>query len=107
MDTPVRLVVENTILVSAFINIGNKTLDEYINNGKKLIQQRIKKIIFMDSKIINLFESDNLTTLVPISFNDLYLSKYSLINTINTDNLNKDTLEYFILCDGLPTGLGN
>jgi hypothetical protein len=88
-----------SVIVSAFIYLNtdrDKSLDFYVNKGKQLIEQPVKKVIFMDSNLIDLFESDNLTTIIPTTFSDIYLTKFNnLDNTINSTNYKKDTYDYF------------
>lgn len=91
-----------TVLVSAFIYLKQfsfKSLELYITNGKKLISQPVKKVIFMDSNLINYFDKEyELTTIIPINFNDLYLSKYKNVKiNVSSTNPSKDTLDYFII----------
>ena len=89
------------MIVSAFINLNDSNLvEKYVNNGKLLIQQPVKKVIFMDSALIDLFIPNDFTTLIPITFGDIYLSKFNVTNTINSTSPNKDTYDYFkVICN--------
>ena len=96
----------NTI-VSAFVsNINNRddiTLKRYYELGKLLLKSTVPKIIFVDEimfNLINLLDYDiSNTNIVKIKKINIYLYKY--INSLsqfnlNTDNPNKDTIEYII-----------
>jgi hypothetical protein len=95
----------NVTIVSAFlININNRTnseLDKYINNGKLLLEAKIPKVIFIDELIYDKFiECNNEYTRI-INYNKynsyLFNLKDKLTNfKLNTDNINKDTLDYII-----------
>ena len=96
----------NTI-VSAFVsNINNRddiTLKRYYELGKLLLKSTVPKIFFVDEtmfNLINLLDYDiSNTNIVKIKKINIYLYKY--INSLsqfnlNTDNPNKDTIEYII-----------
>ena len=96
----------NTI-VSAFVsNINNRddiTLKRYYELGKLLLKSTVPKIFFVDEtmfNLINLLDYDiSNTNIVKIEKKDIYLYEY--INSLsqfnlNTDNPNKDTIEYII-----------
>jgi hypothetical protein len=92
-------------LVSAFIHLdrkGVRSLDEYLNYGKKLLEQDVNKIIFIDDSIYETFkkyENEN-TKLIPTSLDKLYLYKFKneLGNIeVNSTNPSKDTFEYFCI----------
>ena len=97
-----------TTIVSAFIyleNNKNRSLEKYIHFGSKLLELNQNKIIFIDEKVYDKFEkykSEN-TILIKIKFEDLYLYKYKdkIKNVkINTQNITKDTFEYFfVICN--------
>jgi hypothetical protein len=95
-----------TILVSAFIQNMNTRKDintsEYIEKGKILLKANIPKIIFIDENLINQFEDfmNENTKIIKICKNDIYLyeySKYFSENKVITDNLDKDTTDYFCM----------
>ena len=96
----------NTI-VSAFVsNINNRddiTLKRYYELSKLLLKSTVPKIFFVDEtmfNLINLLDYDiSNTNIVKIKKKDIYLYEY--INSLsqfnlNTDNPNKDTIEYII-----------
>lgn len=89
----------NTI-VSAFINL-NKFRDPefYKEHGLKLLELPCPKIIFMDTSLIHTFKSfeNEITKIIPITFDEIYLSKYNLTNSTNSTNHAKDTIEYFMI----------
>ena len=95
-----------TTLVSAFIANANqrsdRSLDDYIVYGKKILESNINKIIFMDEDIIeklpDLSHSNN-TVIIPIRKTDNYLYAYKDQITnfqLNSTHPEKDTLEYMI-----------
>lgn len=94
-----------TTIVSAYLYLPTnkiRTLEKYINNGKKLLQVDTNKIVFIDELLIDKFKeySNDKTVLVPIKFTDLYLYHYRHFvknNNINTDAPCKDTIEYFMI----------
>jgi hypothetical protein len=99
-----------TTLVSAFLtNINNyRSIDKYIEYGKKLINSEQNKIIFIEESIYTNYIKDEIidnsnTIFIFINLKDLYLYEYydKLINfDIITDNYNKDTIEYmFVQCN--------
>jgi len=97
-----------TTIVSGFIsNINtNKSLESYINYGKKLINIPVKKIIFIEDHIYNDHLSEYIneeilmhTVFCFIKKNDIYLYKYydKITNfDLYTDTPNKDTIDYMI-----------
>jgi hypothetical protein len=94
----------NTTLVSGFLsdinNIKYRNVDKYIEYGKKLIDIRLPKVIFIDKQIYQQYFlniSDELTKFIEIEKKDLYFYEHidKLTNfKLNTDNPNKDTVEY-------------
>ena len=92
-------------LVSAFIYLSTNThrsLEKYVEYGKKLLQLDQYKIIFIDEHVFELFEKykNDKTILIKTRLRDLYLYKYKeqLKNLkVNTCNPIKDTFEYFII----------
>jgi hypothetical protein len=98
-----------TTIVSAFISNLNshRSIEIYINYGKKLCNININKIIFIEEHIYNTYfinEKYPLTTFIFISKEQIYLYKYTEndlinINTLYTNNPSKDTIEYmYIQC---------
>ena len=95
----------NTTIVSCFLANSNsrqdRKVDKYVELGKKLLNVKTPKIIFMDDSIINSIEHNKEDTLlIPFNKNDIYL--YEHIDNINdfyvfTDFPGKDTLEYMLL----------
>jgi len=93
-------------IVSSFISDVNSREDrdlfKYFECGKHLIRSKINKIIFLDEKMFELVKKEgydnNNTVIIITKKTDIYLYNYqnTLINTVNTDNPNKDTLEYFM-----------
>ena len=98
-----------TIFVSAFILNANsrtdRTVDDYINYGKKLLYAPVKKIIFFDETIIDRIPKDCIDEniqIIPVKKSDNYLYQYSDKMTnfcLNTDSQTKDTIDYvFLMC---------
>ena len=97
-----------TTFVSALLtNInGYRSIEKYVEYGKKLIALPINKVIFIERAVhaehFSEFTDAN-TTFVFIEKSDLYLYKYADQITDfcpNTDNPEKDTLEYmFVQCN--------
>ena len=98
----------STTFVSALLtNInGYRSIEKYVEYGKKLIALPINKVIFMERAIhAEHFYDENRenTTFIFIEKKDLYLYQY--VDQItdfspNTDNPEKDTLEYmFVQCN--------
>jgi len=99
-----------TTFVSALLtNInGYRSIEKYVEYGKKLIALPINKVIFIERAVhddhFSEFTGVNLhTTFVFIKKSDLYLYQYAdqITNfSPNTDNPEKDTLEYmFVQCN--------
>lgn len=93
------------VLVSAFLYLPNhyQDIDFYIKNGKSLMAQDIKKIIFMDTEMychFKEFESKN-NVFILIKKEDLYLYKYlNLLDEKTDGNVKKDNnLFYAIMCN--------
>ena len=99
-----------TTIVSALLTnvnyYSNNNIEKYIINGKKLLELELKKIIFIEEHIFDLyfkdFKNDN-TIFYFIKKKDLYFYEYinELINfNPITDNSEKDTIEYmFVQCN--------
>jgi hypothetical protein len=98
-----------TTLVTAFVAGANKRndrgIEDYIQYGKKLLENPINKIVFFDETLIH---SYNLkiypnTIIIPIKKEDLYLYEYTdqITNfSLNTQTPEKDSLEYmFLMCN--------
>ena len=96
----------NVTLVSAFIANANqrqdRSIDDYISYGKKLMAVPINKIIFFDDSEIEKLPdecfNDN-TLIIPIKKDDNYLYQYKDKITdfhLNTTCPEKDTLDYMI-----------
>jgi hypothetical protein len=90
-------------IVSAFLsNVNtNRLIDKYIELGKVLLNVETDKIIFLDEDVYELLKDYNnqFNTIIKINKNDVYL--FCIKNEItdfhlNTDNPNKDTLEYVL-----------
>jgi hypothetical protein len=98
-----------TTIVSGLISIKNtnRSIEKYIEFGKKMCQININKVIFIEEYIFNLYFKDELyptTTFYITNKENLYLYKYKdeLINfnKLYTDNPTKDTTEYmYIQCN--------
>lgn len=99
-----------TTLVSAFLtNINNfRSIDKYIEYGKKLINSNQYKIIFIEESVYITYIKDNIiqnsnTIFIFINEKELYFYEYynQLTNfNIITDNEYKDTIEYmFVQCN--------
>lgn len=97
-----------TTIVSAFLtNINEyRSIEKYVDYGKKLIALPVNKVIFIERAVhaeyFSAFIQSNVT-FVFIEKSDLYLYKYADKITnfcLNTDNPEKDTLEYmFVQCN--------
>ena len=96
-----------TIVSGLLTNVNDcNNIEKYIINGKKLLELDLKKIIFIEQYIFDLyfkdFENDN-TVFYFINKKDLYFYDYiqDLINFDPlTDNPGKDTIEYmFVQCN--------
>jgi hypothetical protein len=97
----------NTTIVSGFLSDINKieyrSLEKYVEYGKKLIQIKLPKVIFIDKKVYQQYflnVSDELTKFIEIEKKDIYLYEHIDKLTdfkVNTDNPNKDTLEYMFV----------
>jgi hypothetical protein len=95
-----------TTIVSAFISNINSRKDRNISNyfeyGKSLLKSKTNKIIFLDDNMFELIKDEyydkNNTLLIKTNKSNLYLYNYKneITNYIETDNPNKDSLEYFI-----------
>lgn len=97
-------------LVTAFVsNVNNRYNDgvnKYYNNGKLLLKSTIPKIIFVDKIMFDLignnYDQTN-TVIIEIKKNSIYFYNYldQLFKfNLNTNNTNKDTLEYiFTICN--------
>ena len=97
-----------TTIVSAFISNVNsrkdRTIEKYIEYGKVLLQTKIQKIIFIDELLFDEIKnySNELTYLIPIKKESIYLYKYKDLLTnfnLNSTSPEKDSLEYmFTMC---------
>jgi hypothetical protein len=96
-----------TIVSGLLTNVNHcNNIEKYIINGKKLLELNLKKIIFIEEHIFDLyfkdFKNDN-TIFYFIKKKDLYFYEYinDLINfNPITDNSEKDTIEYmFVQCN--------
>lgn len=94
-----------TTIVSAFISNVNtrkdRTIEKYIEYGKVLLQTKIQKIIFIDEIIFNELKnySNELTYLIPIKKESMYLYKYKKLITnynLNSTLPEKDSFEYML-----------
>lgn len=95
----------NSIIVSAFLlNINtrkDKSKNDYIKFGIKLLEINVPKIIFIDPELFDIFKNINpLNKFILFTKEQMYL--YNYINqitnfTIITNNPDKDTNEYFML----------
>jgi len=96
----------NVTLVSAFIANANqrqdRSIDNYISYGKKLMAAPINKIIFFDDSEIQQLPDECFnenTLIIPIKKDDNYLYQYKDKITdfhLNTTCPQKDTLDYMI-----------
>jgi len=99
-----------TTIVSAFLKNLNsfRSIDKYIEYGKKLINSEQNKIIFIEEDVYTSYiknEITNNSNTVFIFINRLDLYFYEYYNKLDkfdvtTDNPTKDTLEYmFVQCN--------
>jgi hypothetical protein len=97
----------NVTIVSAFIANANQRQDrsseDYIAYGKKLMAVPINKIIFFDEALINDLPeecfNDNKTIIIPVKKEDNYLYQHKEKITdfqLNTTCPEKDTMDYMI-----------
>ena len=96
-----------TTIVSGLItNINSyRSIEKYIEYGKKLCKININKIIFIEETIYNKYFKDETyvsTTFIFTSKEKLYLYKYNFselinFNKLSTDNPSKDTIEYMFI----------
>ena len=104
--------VDNLILISAYINIESKEQDStraqtfpfYQERGQKLINVDVPKIIFIDVNYITEFQENDSTILIPISLNELDIYQYyqRILDSSNgitclSPNQIKDTVLYHII----------
>ena len=98
-----------TTIVSGFLTNINKyrSIEKYIDYGKKLCKININKIIFIEEHIYNEYFKGEIyptTTFIFTRKENLYLYEYNEtefinFNKLSTDNPSKDTLEYmFVQC---------
>ena len=97
-----------TIVTALLTNINNhRSIDKYIEYGKKLINIPEQKIIYIEKDVYNMYykdinESDNYTIFRFIEKKDIYLyDYYDQITNFNilTDNPVKNTIDYmFVQC---------
>jgi hypothetical protein len=103
--------IKSTI-VSAFVSNVNmrddRTLLKYFELGKQLITCNVPKIIFLDEDmyqhvVTNMDICNENTRIYKISKKDSYLYRFEKYLTnflLNTDNANKDTIEFmFTMCN--------
>jgi hypothetical protein len=97
-----------TTIVSCFLAHSNartdRTVDVYLDYGKKLADIQVPKIIFMDETIIDTIEYDKqFTVMIPFKRDDIYLAKHrEEITDFNpvTSFQEKDTIDYmFLMCN--------
>ena len=99
-----------TTIVSALLTNMNsfRSIDKYIEYGKKLINSEQNKIIFIEEHVYttyikNEFMNNSNTVFIFINKLDLYFYEYyDKLNNFNiiTDNPSKDTIEYmFVQCN--------
>jgi len=96
-----------TTLVTAFVagvnQRNDRVIDDYMNYGKKLLENPINKIVFFDESLIGLLPNYPNTIIIPIKKEDMYLYEYKDEITnfgLNTQTPEKDSLEYmFIMCN--------
>jgi hypothetical protein len=95
-----------TTFVSCFIKDVNtikyRNTDKYLELGKLLINCDIPKVIFMNQSLIDSIKYYNRenTIFIPFEKEDLFFYKYKNDITdfsLNTGNIDKDTLDYMLL----------
>lgn len=96
-----------TTIVSGLItNINsNRSIEKYIEFGKKLCKININKIIFIEENIYNKYFKDETfdsTLFIFTNKEQLYLYKFNEsdfinFNKLHTDNPSKDTIEYMFI----------
>jgi hypothetical protein len=94
------------VIVSAYIklerDVPDKPVQFYVDKGKAFMRHfaAFKKVVFMDRAVISHFgEGDDNTRIIPTSLEELYLHKYKnlLRISVNTDNAEKDSANYFMV----------
>ena len=88
-----------TTIVSAFLTDINevRSTDIYLEYGKKLLNSKTNKIIFLEKKTIDLlsdYQNDN-TKFIEIDRNEIL--KYKDLKLPDNRNVKKDTLNYMTL----------
>ena len=100
-----------TTIVSCFItginNINYRDTHKYLELGKPLIECDVPKVIFMNQYLIDSIKdyNKNNTIFIPFEKEDLYYNKYKNEITdfvVNTNNKDKDTLDYMLLQNNKP-----
>lgn len=94
-----------TTLISAYVYLPTnkyRTLEKYFENGKKLLELKMNKIVFIDELAINQFKdyTNANTIILPTKLTDIYLYNHRQLvknNSINTDAPAKDTNEYLMI----------
>jgi hypothetical protein len=99
----------NCTIVSAFLtNVNGRkelNIDNYIENGRRLMQQNVQKTIFMESDIFEKYYKDDIfpsTHIILFEKKDIYLYDYLSKITkfeLNSTHPEKDTIEFlFVQC---------
>ena len=101
---PANITPNVATLVTAFIvDINQRTnIDQYIENGRKLLNIKVPKVIFMDASLMYRFTDidTEYNKLVPTTKDDIYTFKLKSEITnfsIITTNQSKDTIDYMLL----------
>jgi hypothetical protein len=96
--------MDHTILVSSFIYLQErsfKSITQYLENARKLLEWPIPKVIFMDSALYDQFTDDSYNTFIETNAKDIYINQLDPVEwTVNSTNPSKDSIEYFtIMCN--------
>lgn len=88
------------VLVTAFLDLNsrNRSINDYVNYGRELLEAPVPKIVFVEQHIIDKYLSDKQfpnTTLVRFERTDNYLFNLDIPNfNVLTDAPDKDTADY-------------
>ena len=95
----------NCIISCLLTNINNNNcIEKYIENGSKLLDLNIDKIIYIEENIYNKYykyeekyiNNNTILWIFITKYDLLYIDKYDN-NLINTNNIKKDTKDYICL----------
>ena len=97
-----------TVVSSLYMGVNNyRSVDDYIKYGRKLLQQSVNKIIYIERNVYDMYYAEEIwdanTTFRYITDADLFLKEYDDYVTkfdVITDHPEKDTKEYmYLMCN--------